>query len=272
MIAIMTDEGALEFGRSLSGDTRFLAWEAALLDISITDLGAALSLNSGDVDLAAMKIKDWAIVHTCACTGSLPVEVSSDNSGAISKAMAIDFDFNGQIPLEEGGASASIKYQTVIALGRRFAEYRTVLNGNSYNKGDHVWMAGDTVHDHAYICLEDGFVYSGVPLNEDSAHWMAIDTSSLITYPGNSSLYSDPRTDAVPFFVTSYDGPVTMANGMEWEYKVRVFLDNVATDNLQELKYFSTGGLEANGSVGLTFLAEISGLFRTIREKISTAS
>ena len=31
MISIMTNEGALEIGRALSGGSRFLVWEAALL-------------------------------------------------------------------------------------------------------------------------------------------------------------------------------------------------------------------------------------------------
>ena len=63
-----------------------------------------------------------------------------------------------------------------------------------------------------------------------------------------------------------------MANGMEWEYKVRVFLDNVVTTKLSELKYFSKGGLEVNGSLMLTFLANTAEMFRAIREKVSTTS
>ena len=272
MISVLTNEGALEFGRSLSGGSRFLAWEAALLSTGFdgSAVGDIAGITHEDVDLDAGLIKGHAIAHIFDCTGSLPVKVSA-NDGTETAAMAVDFDFNGQIPLE-AGTHTTIEYAAVVALGRRFSKYPTVTMGRRYNKGDHVWAPDDTVRDYAYVCLTDNFEYEGILPNEDTANWMAVETATLLSYPGDSEFYSDPHGDVIPFYVTSYDDSVKMANGMEWEYKVRVFLDNVATRDLAKLAYFSRGGLEADGSMALTFLASISEQFRIIRDTVSTAS
>ena len=306
MIAIMTNQGALEVGRSLSGGSRFLAWEAALLKENFDgeSVDQVALLTSADVNLGRGLIDNKQIVHMFECTGSLPVQVSSENGGADVQAMAVDFDFNGQVPIEEGSGSSSgscngntsLEDSSVVALARRYTKYTTVGDIKPdakpdeetpkvhYNCGDRVWLpySLDPKREHAYICLTDNFKYNDILPNEDTANWMEISTKTLVKYPGEPDCYCDTSahtagdstvpSDIIPFFVTSYDDPVTMANGMEWEYKVRVFLDNVVTTKLSELKYFSKGGLEVNGSLMLTFLANTAEMFRAIREKVSTAS
>lgn len=298
----MTNQGALEVGRSLSGGSRFLAWEAALLKENFDgeSVDQVARITSEDVSLGAGRIHGKQIVHMFECTGSLPVQVSSEDSNTEVKAMAVDFDFNGQVPIEEGSGSSSgsgagntsLEYSAVVALARRYTKYTTVgsikpdekTGKVRYNCGDRVWLpySLDPQREHAYICLTNNFEYNDILPNEDTANWMEIDTKALVKYPGEPDCYCDPSahtgdgitvpSDIIPFFVTSYDDPVTMANGMEWEYKVRVFLDNVVTTKLSELKYFSKGGLEVNGSLMLTFLANTAEMFRAIREKVSTAS
>lgn len=296
MIAIMTNQGALEVGRSLSGGSRFLAWEAALLKENFDGeaVDQVARITSEDVRLGAGLIRGRQIVHMFECTGSLPVQVSSEDSNTEVQAMAVDFDFNGQVPIEEGSGSSSgsgagntsLEYSAVVALARRYTKYTTVgsiktdVNPGEeppkvhYNCGDRVWLpySLDPQRKHAYVCLTDNFEYNDILPNEDTANWMEIDTKTLVKYPGEPDFYCDPSSDIIPFFVTSYDESVKMANGMEWEYKVRVFLDNVVTTKLSELKYFSKGGLEVNGSLMLTFLANTAEMFRAIREKVSTAS
>ena len=75
MIAIMTNQGALEVGRSLSGGSRFLAWEAALLKENFdgASVNEVASLTSENVDLRRGQIANKQVVHTFECTGSLPV-------------------------------------------------------------------------------------------------------------------------------------------------------------------------------------------------------
>lgn len=272
MIAVMTNAGALEFGRSLSGGTRFLAYEVALLNGQFNGLLDAASLSASDVDLSLGKIGGKDIVQRFKCTGALPVKVSSNDGGNTTEAYALDIDFNGQAPLGDGGTSTSFEYWSVVALGYRFSEYKPVVYGHIYNIGDHVWANDSAPHEYAYVCITDNFTYAGIPPKDDSEHWMALPVDNLIGYPGNSNLFADPDRDIVPFFVTSYDESVKMANGMEWEYKVRVFLDNVVSADLSKLDYFSYAGLEVSGSLMLTFLANISEQFRTIREQISTVS
>lgn len=296
MISVMTNQGALEVGRSLSGGSRFLAWEAALLAEPFpNDIIAVAALDSSKVEIDGTiggSIDGKTILYRYPCTGALPVKVSTDDSGRESyEAIAVDFDFNGQVPIEEdnassgsGNGSTAIEYQAVVALARRYAKYATVSRGNTYSYGDRVWLPydADPQRKHAYICLTDNFKYEGTLPNEDADNWLEIDTAQLVKYPGEPDCFSDPLShdaggtavpsDIIPFFVTSYDESVKMANGMEWEYKIRVFLDNVITTNLSKLAGFSQGGLQANGSVTLTFLASVSELFRAIRDKVSSTT
>ena len=293
----MTNQGALEVGRSLSGGSRFLAWEAALLaDPFPNDVMEVALLDSSRVKINGAtggSIDGKTILYRYPCTGSLPVKVSKvstdDPNGKSYEAMAVDFDFNGQVPIEEGNASSSsgngntaIEYQAVVALARRYAKYSPVTLNTTYNIGDRVWDPTDPKKEHAYICITDNFTYSGVFPSSDPNNWLEISTETLAKYPGEPDCYSDPLShvvdgtavpsDIIPFFVTSYDEPVKMANGMEWEYKIRVFLDNVVTKNLSKLEGFSQGGLQANGSVTLAFLASVSERCRAIRNKVSSAT
>lgn len=273
MISIMTNEGALEFGRTLSGGTYFLAYECALLSETFNDVKtAAESLGSAQVVLdgetgGTITVAGGAampILHRFHCTGSLPVKVTVGNT----EAMAVDFDFNGQTPVnKETGVPRSIEYSTVIALGLRFKEYPQATMGVTYHRGDHVWNGA--LRDKVYICAVDSVGYDGAAL-DDNPDWTSADARDLQAHPANPNYFADPSSDIVPFFVTSYDDPVTISNGMEWEYKVRVFLDNLLEDRLPELNYFSLGGIEGAGSLMLSFLASISGTLREIRNTEST--
>ena len=278
MIAIVTNQGALEIGRSLSGGSRFLAWEAALLRENFANetVSQVAGLSPDDIDLDSGTIGGRQIVGRFDCTGSLPVQVSSEEGGTTVSAMAVDFDFNGQAPISDGTSSGnvSLEYSAVVALARRYMKYSPVMMGTTYHAGDRVWLPYDVdpARSHAYMCIADTLEYAGVLPSEDTANWSPMDTGSLVHYPGDADFYCDPGSDIIPFFVTSYDDTVTMANGMEWEYKVRVFLDNVVTSNLSELQYFSKGGLEANGSLMLSFLANTAEMFRAIRDQITTST
>lgn len=273
MISIMTNEGALEFGRTLSGGTYFLAYECALLGESFNDAKtAAETLGSAQVALdgetggtiTPAEGAEMTILHRFRCTGSLPVKVKVGNA----EAMAVDFDFNGQTPVnKETGVPSNIEYSTVIALGLRFKEYPQATMGVTYHRGDHVWNG--PLRDKVYVCAVDAVVYDGAAL-DDNPNWTSADASGLQIHPVNPNYFADPACDIVPFFVTSYDDAVTISNGMEWEYKVRIFLDNLLEDRLPELNYFSLRGIEGTGSLMLSFLASISGTLREIRNTEST--
>lgn len=270
MISIMTNAGALEFSRGITGGPRFLAWKAALLADNFEGMTAkdVASLGPDDVNLDAGLINGKRIVKLFDCTGALPVKVSYDDGSDTTSAVAVDLDFNGQVPID-GGTISDISYKAVVALGRRYYKYEILEMNRAYSLGAHVW--GNSERTSAYMCLTDNFVYAGVSPEDDTENWVSLGVEGISQYPGEKDLYTNTAWDVVPFFITSYDNQVTMSNGMEWEYKVRVFLDNVVTAELSKLSDFSSGGLEANGSLMLTFLAGISEQFRTIREQITTA-
>lgn len=273
MISIMTNEGALEFGRTLSGGAYFLAFECALLGEAFNNaktaaetLGNAQVVLDGETGgtITPAEGAEMTILHRFRCTGSLPVKVKVGDT----EAMAVDFDFNGQTPVnKETGVPRSIEYSTVIALGLRFKEYPQATMGVTYHRGDHVWNG--PLRDKVYVCAVDSVVYDGASL-EDNPSWTSADASGLQIHPANPNYFADPTGDIVPFFITSYDEAVTISNGMEWEYKVRVFLDNLLEDRLPELNYFSLRGIEGAGSLMLSFLASISGTLREIRNTEST--
>lgn len=279
MIAILTNDGSLQIARALSGGELFLVYGAALLD------GQPLGTNPYDIAATSHEvtvdegettgIDGNSIVRMIPCTGILPVEVKEGDTSA----WAVDFDFNTQLPTPDDGDSSNsgsklstaITYQTVCMLGRRYRQYKSAEWNKTYYYGDHVWYGTD--RSTAYVCITDsdeGYVYTEGSLapNEDGEHWAPVSMQDVLQHPGDKSYYSDPAYDSIVMHVTSYDEAMTMGNGIEWEYKVRVFLDNLVQNDISKIEKFAQG-TEANGSLTLSFMAEIALNFRALRDMVS---
>ncbi len=271
MIAILTNDGSLQISRALSGGELFLVYGAALMS---QDLGQITPLSIAtthyavgtDPNTGKVTIDGYPIERLVPCSGILPVKVSDGDTAAF----AVDFDFNTQL-VDDEGMPVAITYNSVYMLGRRYREYKSAEWNKTYYYGDHVWYG--TNRDVAYACIydgADGYVYTEGSLapNEDTEHWIPVSTKDLLVYPGDSSYYSDPAYDSIVMHVTVYDESMSMGNGIEWEYKVRVFLDNLAQTNIAKIEKFAQG-TEANGSLILSFMAEISANFRALRDMVS---
>lgn len=264
MIAILTNDGSLQIARALSGGELFLVYGAALLAEPITGVYTAASETTAEWSDGNLSIGGHQIVRTMPCTGMLPVQVSEGETAAF----AVDFDFNTQLPGTVDGLHTAITYQTVCMLGRRYRQYRSAEWGATYKYGDHVWYGPDRTT--SYMCIADSYTYTEGSPNpmEDTEHWAAAPTARLLQHPGDTSYYSDPEYDTIVMHVTSYDEPMTMGNGLEWEYKVRVFLDNLVQNDISKIEKFAQG-VEANGSLMLSFMAEISENFRALRDMVT---
>lgn len=269
MIAILTNDGSLQIARALSGGELFLVYGAALLADARTSpyltatqhITVAFDESGKESGIKFGNESELAIQRMIPCTGILPVKVSEGDASAI----AVDFDFNTQ--LADGGLPVEIQYQTACMLGRRYRKYRSAEYG-TYHYGDHVWFGSN--RDTAYACIVDEYEYAEGSLapDEDPDHWMPTSTANLLRHPGDPTFYSDPMYDAMVMHVTSYDSEMTMGNGIEFEYKVRVFLDNLNQENIAKIEKFAQG-TEANGSLILSFMAVICEDFRKMRDMIS---
>lgn len=273
MIAVLTNAGSLQFSRTLSGGERFLVYGAALVDAAINDpYKAATGIPSVVFDASGKETSISGlgnVVKVVPCTGILPVQVSE---GA-STAVAVDFDFNTQLattnPATKKLVSDPVTYRSVCMLGRRYSLIRNIERGATYKQGDHVWF-GDN-RDTLYTCIPAEYVYGPDSQSPDidTENWLASSAANLLRHPADQAYCADPRQDAIVMHVTSYDEYMTMGNGLEFEYKVRVFLDNLLQSDLQSIEKFAEG-TEANGSLILSFMATISEDFRLLRNSIST--
>lgn len=275
MISILTNEGARRIASSVSGGTLFLPYIAALSTGTVTSVrSAAIEITKVEMDLSGNETRIVGlgdIVRRVPCSGMLPVQIKEGNV----EAWAIDLDFNTQLNPEKNpdtGLPESVSYQSVAVLGRRYVQIRSAERGTVYKYGDHV-RYGDS-RNTVYTCIADNYEYaadSPSPAEDcegDNAHWARGDISGLYTYPGNPSYYSDPKYDTTVMHITSYDEAMTLGNGIEFEYKVRIFLDNLTQDQISKIEKFALG-TEANGSLTLSFMAIISEDFRKMRDMVS---
>lgn len=269
MIAILTNDGSLQIARALSGGELFLVYGAALVGGQVETPYIAASVpatvlydESGKESSIIFGTTTAEIKRVVPCSGILPVKISD---GEVS-SVAVDFDFNTQL-IDGDGLSVEIKYQTVCMLGRRYRQYRSATYG-TYHYGDHVWIGSD--RSTAYMCVAEEYEYlAGSPTpDEDSEHWIPVSTENLLRHPGDPMYFSDPQYDTIVMHITSYDDEMTMGNGIEFEYKVRIFLDNLAQKNLSKIEKFAQG-VEANGSLILSFMAAICEDLRKMRDMIS---
>lgn len=274
MIAILTNDGSMQIARALSGGELFLVYGAAMINGQIDDRYKAATFPftigrdaSGKEISVTFDNQIYPIETIAPCTGILPVKVAEDETSAV----AVDFDFNTQL-IDDIGNSLNLEYQTVLMLGRRYRKYSYVEYGTTYHYGDHVWLGNNVNLDTAYVCVADSYTYAvgAQPPNVDTAHWMAVPVDNLLRHPADPEYYSDPEYDSLVMHVTSYDDTMVMGNGIEWEYKVRVFLDNLTQDRLDTIAKFAQG-TEANGSLILSFMAEISENFRALRDMFTTS-
>ena len=269
MIAILTNSGSLQIARTLSGGELFLVYEAALLNVDWAHTKTTYQVATSEYPISlnekgeVSSIDGATVVSRIPCTGLLPVQVSEGES----IACAVDFDFNTQL-LSNEGLPEPIQYQAVCMLGRRYRRYGTAEWGKTYHYGDHVWFGGN--HDTVYICRVPEYEYTEGSLTppEDPDHWLSASTDKLISHYADASYYSDPEYDTIVMHVTAYDDSMTMGNGIEWEYKVRVFLDNLVQNDISKIEKFAQG-TEANGSLILSFMAEISLNFKALRDMVS---
>lgn len=273
MIAVLTNAGSLQFARTLSGGERFLVYGAALVDAAVNDpykaaTGiSAISFDASGKEMAIVGLGN--VVKVVPCTGILPVQVSEGDSTAV----AVDFDFNTQLSTigttTKKLASDPATYQSVCMLGRRYSLIRNIERGATYNQGDHVWFGDD--RNTLYTCIPAEYTYGPDSQSPDidTENWLASSAAKLLRHPADRVYCADPEQDAIVMHVTSYDESMTMGNGLEFEYKVRVFLDNLRQSELRSIEKFAEG-TEANGSLILSFMAAISEDFRLLRNSIST--
>lgn len=268
MIAILTNEGSLGIARMLSGGDLFLVYGAALVEEQLTDPYEVAT--SPTTVVRDGQGKEYGItfansmkhvVRVVPCSGILPVQVSKGDA----TAMAVDFDFNTQL-IDNDGLPVEIKYYTVCMLARRYHQYKA-LEYTTYHYGDHIWFGQNK---DIYVCAAAEYTYSqGSPApDQDTVHWVRVDPRTILEHPADRSYFSNPVYDTFVMHVTSYDDEMTMGNGIEFEYKVRVFLDNLNQSNLSKIERFAQG-TEANGSLALTFMAALCEDLRKMRDMIS---
>lgn len=198
-------------------------------------------------------------------TSCLPCAVSQPSAGdpsVMEGVSALDIEFT-YLP------NSSVTYNLIGVCARYYyeiSEYgiRTYSVGDvvSYGNGYYKCIQG-------YTAVADG----STPLTGLGTYWesVTVDTESL--YPTNvpnkeyKALSSEPP---ILLYVSQLGNPVTLSKSLEVDYKLRLYLTNVATaEEMQKRIYFDTLGPEFSSSAQLDTLATIASIFSRTRDLVS---
>lgn len=260
-----TNEGTLALARSVATGSKLAIRGAVLLKTdgalgSPSDVAVATWGSSSDgIDLSdpAYVVEDGGPVK---CTSYLPsmVDLTGEDTG--SPVAALDLEFTWMPPGE-------VEYDTLAVLADIYYEFMPFMYGKNYTTGATVWYLLSNGSYVYYRCISP-VDNSDYPMN-DSTHWMEVHPSGQAGfYPPNSNVqYMTIDDRPVVLYVSVLTSAVRVNEGLEIDYKVRLYLDGVA-DSTQVNKYvvFDTLGPEFMGSAQIALLANFAQQLRNIRD------
>ncbi len=253
-IDMPTNVGNLAIARAVSSGIKLKIRSAALL--------SGLPDGSGDMvaDIAGLT---WPDVSSYAVEGGemlatsyLPSLYSKEGDGdSNSPVTALDMEFT-YIPMGE------ISYSAIAVLADMYYPFNAFVPGYDYKVGATVWYMFDSTVRY-YMCIRD-VVSSTTPM--DTTYWMPVSVGTpLYDDIGTISYWTISTDEPILLYVSKLAGSVTVTQGMEIDYKVRLYLD-CGTTEIKDYVVFDTLGPEYMGSAQLDALAYYAQALSAIRQ------
>lgn len=253
-IDMPTNEGNLAIARAVSSDIKLKIRNAVLLSGLPSGTGNTVS------DIAGLT---WSDVSSYAVEGGemlatsyLPSLYSKEGEGdSSSPVTALDMEFT-YIPTGE------TEYSAIAVLADMYYQFNAFVPGNDYKVGATVWYMFDNAVTY-YKCIRD-VSNSTTPM--DTTYWMSVSVGTpLYDAAETSSYWTISTDDPVLLYISKLAGAVTVTQGMEIDYKVRLYLDCGATE-IKDYVVFDTLGPEFMGSAQLDALAYYAQSLSAIRQ------
>lgn len=255
-VDILTNEGVRALNHTITTAVKLKIEEAVLVMYADTlTPQTAAELTYPDLPDSTSKM----IPTSCLpCAVSQP---SSEDPSVMEDVSALDIEFT-YLP------NSSVTYNLIGVCARYYYEI-SGYDTRTYRVGDVV-----SYGNGYYKCKQEYTAVAGDPApSSDTTHWssVTVDTESL--YPTNvpnkvyHALSSEPP---ILLYVSQLGNPVTLSKSLEVDYKLRLYLTNVATaEEMQERIYFDTLGPEFSASAQLNTLAAIADIVSRTREVVS---
>ena len=253
-IDMPTNQGNLAIARAVSSAVKLMVRNATLL--------SGLPSGSGDTvsDIAGLT---WSDVSSYAVDGGemtatsyLPSLYSKDGEGdSTSPVTALDMEFT-YIPTGEA------VYSAIAVLADMYYPFNSFVTGYDYKVGATVWYTFNNATKY-YRCIQDTNTGND-PL--DPSYWEEVTVGTSLYDPTKTSNYwTISSDDPVLLYVSKLAGPVTVTQGMEIDYKVRLYLD-CGTTEISDHVVFDTLGPEYMASAQLYTLARYAQSLSAIRD------
>lgn len=245
-VDILTNDGVRALSAAITSHIRLYVEDAVLVNTdTIYDASSAAQLTYSDLPASTM------VMTTTSCLPS-QVDLPGDNTTAVS---ALDLEFS-YLPQQ------SVSYNLIGVRARFYyeiSEYAAV----HYSVGDVV-----SYNNSYYKCIEAYTATMGsVPSNDP--HWesVTVDPDSRFPWGDTWKALSDSY---ILLYVSQLGNPVTLSASLEVDYKLRIYLTNVATaEQMQERIVFDTLGPEYMGAAQLQSLAAVASAFGNMRAAIN---
>lgn len=247
-VDILTNDGVRALSAAITSHIRLYVEDAVLVNTD-TIYGASSAAQLTYSDLPA----STTVMTTTSCLPS-QVDLPGDSTTAVS---ALDLEFS-YLPQQ------SVSYNLIGVRARFYyeiSEYAAV----HYSVGDVV-----SYNNGYYKCkLAYTATMSGDAPSNDPTHWdsVTVDPDSKFPWGDTWKALSDSY---ILLYVSQLGNPVTLSASLEVDYKLRIYLTNVATaEQMQERIVFDTLGPEYMGAAQLQSLAAVASAFGNMRAAIN---
>lgn len=270
-LEVLTNEGVSALNTAIASGPRLVVEFAALCNqanLPANTLEGLADLKASDIpDIAA---QEGSIATTMKCVAMLPSEVAiADGSGTEAEAAqlepryAVDCEFSWLPP-------ESLEFDAVAIFARLYYPYPRYQPG-SYTEGDIVWVEESGAYTY-YLCLANVTVTS-VGDGPDPLYWAPVTMTDLAIANNGDPLRASSGTESlVLLHVSTIDQPIKVGPGLEFNYKLRLFLNQAGID-VSDAEHFPIylESLVPAGSAALQlgFLKEMAETMATMRSCIA---
>lgn len=266
-IDMPTNEGTLNLARCVATGAKLVVRGAVpcsgvsnlLGDVSAAAVATWGASVSGAVDISGCAVGGYAN-NPIPCTSYLPSMVDYEGTDTGKPIAALDIEFTWM-------PSGQTEYDAIAVLADMYYAFIPFSVGSSYTTGDTVWVLGGNGDYTYYMCTDS--VQSSVNPANDSTHWTEVTpeepTDKIVTPKGVQ--YRAITDRPVLLYVSVTSNPITVSEELEVDYKVRLYLENVAdVDSVTRYIVFDTLGPEFMGSAQIRLLGAFAEQLRHIRD------
>lgn len=256
-IEVLTNEGVHALNVAASAGPRLVVEYACAGNKN--DLGPESA--KAYADITASDISAWASHEHMPCVAMLPSTVDFGSSTGVN-AEAAQLEPRNAIDIEFSWLpSGLVEFDAIAVFARLYYGYAEYLPGE-YTEGMIVWYRESNGETKYYRCISSiSVVSTAASPSSDPEHWREVEMTNRVI--GSNPPLRAPADDdsLILLHLSTADQPIKVGQGLEFDYKLRVFLNNVSFDmaNKETCPVYLESLVPAgNAALQLGFLKEMA--------------